>query len=64
MRYREHWTIGRLFWDDLTYSGVHDDFDGAPIHSQSDDCPDPRCFVGRTVADVQQQIDDYEMEPA
>lgn len=62
MRYRDHWTIEKLFWDDLSYTGTHDDFDGAPIHSQSDDCPDHRCFTGRTIADVQAQIDQCEAE--
>lgn len=37
---------------------VHDDYDGAPIHSESDDCPDHRCGFGASVEDCKQQIDE------
>lgn len=48
----------------LGYSGIHDDFDGAPVNSESGDCPDRRCFTGRTIEDVKDQIDEYEEEIA
>jgi hypothetical protein len=59
-RYKRDWVIGKLFWDDLAWTGVHKDYDGAPIHSFDTHSPDPRSFVGRTVEDVQRQIDEYE----
>jgi hypothetical protein len=39
---------------------VHDDFDGAPIHSESDDCPDRRCGHGASDAECKLLIDEME----
>ena len=37
---------------------VHDDYDGAPINSESDDGGDRRCGYGASVEDCKQQIDE------
>lgn len=47
---------------DLDHVGVHDDFDGAPLHSESDDCADRRCFRGPSEMDVIAQIKEYNLD--
>ena len=47
---------------DIDYVGVHDDFDGAPMHSESNDCPDRRCVRGSSVKDVLEQIRELDSE--
>ena len=61
VRYRDHWTIDVLYMGPFSYQGTHDDFDGAPTYSDGP-VSDKRCFVGRTIEDVQEQIDEYEAE--
>jgi len=56
------WTIFYENFIGPMYVGVHDDFDGAPMHSESNDCPDRRCFTGQTVEEVLDQITTYEVE--
>lgn len=56
------WTIQREHYGDLAYVGTHKDYDGAPINSQSDDCPDQRCFHGPSIQAVLDQIKEYEEE--
>lgn len=45
---------------DMDWAFVHDDFDGAPIHSESDDCPDKRCGHAASVEDAVTQIKEME----
>ena len=62
MRYRDKWTIERNYSfapEFAAFTAVHDDYDGAPINSESDDCPDHRSFYGFSVEDCQEQIDEY-----
>ena len=62
MRYRDKWTIEHNYSfapEFAAFTAVHDDYDGAPINSESNDCPDHRSFYGSSVEDCQQQIDEY-----
>ena len=41
---------------------VHDDYDGGPINSESNDHLDIRCGTGNSVEDCMEKIDDLELE--
>lgn len=45
----------------MDYVGVHEDYDGAPLHSEGSPS-DHRCVRGASVADVVQQIEEMESE--
>src|SRR5690348_5774145 len=58
------WTVGLNYsfapaW--AAFTAVHDDYDGAPIHSESNDCPDHRAFQGPSVEDVLEQVKQYNL---